>query len=532
MVLIAVALAGCAKGGSQPVPLPSPAPQNLSTDGPAQQDTAGPASAPLPAAAADPCGDSPGAPLQIWGGGPLRSVSGPGNCRFAVTTGPFTLHATVRAQSEETAAQAFRMTGAEPLWPATIRRDRQDADLWSVTLNLGEGKAGETITAAVAAGAAQIVATLTRKSPPTITILLQDAAGGWAPIESGISLPPGPKRLRFQTGGGLSVDALTPYYLTVDYAKLSPDRVTRVADDLLEVEFTTPPPLVQTYVEGGANADGLTAELVNGHFYIGPAPELIAVSPATGASQRIGPAPADLVGSPVLRKDGRYLALTTLLPESTSGQLIWLANLQTGALIRTPFTYEDGAGPGFDLRGRLIAPAGPGRLGVMDPETGKTEIIKTTATFWSRVSPDGRYVAGRVGPPPGRSTGAWVGPPRAYALVIRDLLDDSERVFPWTGYGGLNWLPDGRLLLNTVSTDEYPGAAPPPEKQMQFFTVDLITGQRTPFTGQWPPALPPAETNSDPGPWLPGDMPLVRLPDGRVLLYRWPNAPNARRGMI
>jgi hypothetical protein len=112
--------------------------------------------------------------------------------------------------------------------------------------------------------------------------------------------------------------------------------------------------------------------------------------------------------------------------------------------------------------------------------------------------------------------------------VIRDLLTDTERLFPWTGYGQVDWLPDGRLLLGTVSTDEHPGADPPPEKRMQFFTIDLASGQRTPYPGQWPHTILPTYDGS----WLPGDSPLAALPDGRILLYRWPNSGNARRGML
>ncbi|HYG57178.1 MAG TPA: hypothetical protein VD902_03820, partial [Symbiobacteriaceae bacterium] len=484
---------------------------------------------PGPAAPADPCAGDADAPLQIWGIRPGRSVTGPGDCRFVVSTDGFMVHATVQAPGESAAVQAVRITGARALWPAETRRHSPEADVWSVTVTLGEGSVGDTVAVAVdpGAGTPALSATLSRKAPPTIAILLQSSDGAWAPLESGMSLPPGPKRLRFRTTGGLTVDSLTPYYVTSHNAQLSPDRVTRIAADLLEVEFTAPPPLVQVYMNG-TNADGLYAPPVSGHFYIGEPPVLVALNPATGAAEPIGPAPADLNGYPMLSQDGRYLAFTTLIPESTSGQLVWLADLKTGLLTRTPFQYEDGEGPGFDARGRLIAPAGPGRLGVMDPDTGKAEVISTTATFWGRVSPDGRYIAGRVGPPPGRSTGVWMGPPRAFELVVRDLLHDTEQVFPWGGYGGHTWLPDGRLLLSSVASNEAPGPDPSPEKQPQYFTIDLATGQRTPYAGTWPvPPRPGVE-----GTWALTDRPLVMLPDGRVLLYRWTNLPNARYGMI
>lgn len=491
-----------------------PAPRGSSTDEPRSDTSAGDL-----ALSASPA-------FEVWGHFQTRRVSPPGEGRFTIDTGRFQVIApAVRAGSAEEAAGALNITGAQLLWPPDVR---PAGDAWQVSATVAPGQPGETVTVAVrsAPGAPPATATLVRKSGPTARILLQGADGAWSPLSSGVSLPPGPKKLRLQTVGVTVTEATIHVYGAWQHGE--PERRNLVAPDLLELEFPDPPPMVQVVISGGLNPDGLKIPPTSAHFYIGEPPVLMAVDSETGAAFRIGQVPPEILRAAVGR-DGRYLALATLSPEGVEGFQAWLVDLTTGKVTRTPFAADFGTGyPDFDARGRLIAPLNGGQLGVLDPVTGKAETLDSAATFWSAVSPDGRYLAGRGGPPPGRGTGAWVGPPKADHLVIHNLTTDREQVFPWEGYafsGGLYWLPDGRLLQMTVDSDQPPGPTPGPETTVHCNTVDPDTGVHAEYPGPCRvPRSPDPEYRAEAG-----EQFLGRLPDGRALVVRWPNLANQRR---
>jgi hypothetical protein len=479
----------------------------------------------------DPCpraatGNTAG--LSIWGDFDRRLIAGPGDCRFAAGTGRITLIANdVTAPTEAAAVQALEVTGSRLEGPVTVTRRGPD-QTWDIYASLPAGPKGQIITLKLtpAPGGSPLTATLVRQAPPTVAMTVQGADGAWVPVEPGACLPPGPKRVRLQTRGIAAAD-LTVITSTSNWQKITPDQVSRPADDLIELVFDNPPPLVQMVLAGMSRPDGLSVPEPSRHFYIGEPPLLMAINPATGQATRIGPAPVE-TDAAVIRSDGRYAGLRTLPQTLMLGTQYWLVDLTTGTLTPTPFVSETWGFPAFDARGRLIAPLGRGQIGVLDPATGKADLQQSAATEWDRVSPDGRYIAGRAGAERGGSTGAWVGPPRTTAIVIRDLMTDTEQIVPWEGYStGPIWLADGRLAAPTRRSNREPGLGPAEEIEDQWYTIDLRTGDRTPYGGQRPaPGAPRPDGSYQPA--SPDDRFLAMLPDGRALVIRWPNWKNER----
>jgi hypothetical protein len=476
----------------------------------------------------DPCHPTDQVPevLNVWGNFTPRRMAAPGGCQWVVDTQRLTINVpNLEADSAEAAVKLVTLMGATPT--LTVEPQRGYQGRWSVGLDLPAGPVGQKITISVAQPSGQpVTATLIRKQSPTVSVTMQGADGTWAPFTPGVSLGAGPKRLRFEATGGVAPKLV---FVTTGWQGIKPDQVSAQGNQT-EVLFTNPPPLVQVLIGSEPDVDGLIALQTSVHFYIGEPPKLVAVSPASGKEDPIGPAPADLGSQVALRGDGRYLALISLIPEAAEGNQVWLVDLKTGTLTRTPFQYGPEGSPGFDIRGRLISPLQYGHVGILDPATGKSEVQLSAATQWGKLSPDGRFMAGRVGAEPGRGTGAWIGPPSASKLVVRDLMHDTEKVFPWhegyAAYGGVDWLPDGTLLQMSVRSNGAPGMATEEERKLLVYTVNVATGDRAPYTQLWPKPYTP-----DPNEYKTGqasDRFLTWLPDGRALLLRWPNLENQR----
>lgn len=539
LLVLGALLAGCSSRPAAPTVTP-PAP-GATAASPAHTGAAPAESTPVqsttdtpPAPATvepDPCApDGRTQPTVEVGGNfwPGKRAAAPGTCRFVVDTGPLQIFVQgLTAPSEAAARATVQITGAAEEWPADARRFAEGT--WDITYHVQGGAVGQTVQVRFqpAPAAKPLIVTLVRTASPTIAVSIAGPDGTFAPLTSGASLPPGPKRLRFQATGGVKLDFLDKAFHTEDWSKFQPDHTTLLAHDLVEVTFDNPPPLTMVNLRATGNDDLGTPDQ-SAHFYIGDPPELLMQDPA-GHRTRLGDAPPD-IWSAVIRPDGRYAALLTLDPDHITGVAVWLVDLKTGAVTRTPFTYQDLTPPGFDSRGRLIAPLEHGAIGILIPETGAAKTLPSRANEWSSPSPDGRYIVGRIGPPPSRGgTGGWNGPPRADDLVIRDLATDTERSFPWNEYAafgdGLRWLPDGRLLQMTVKSDQPPYGQPAADTTVRYFTVDLQTGQRTPYDTQTPPADDWHQTQPAA---RPDERILGKLPDGHTLLLHWANLPHAR----
>lgn len=271
-------------------------------------------------------------------------------------------------------------------------------------------------------------------------------------------------------------------------------------------------------------------------LYIGDAPTVVALDPATGQERVIGTAPLDIWTSSV-SPDGRWALLAQAVAEDCYKTQVWLTDLTTGRAAEVPLhhTYSD------DLiawpAGRLVT-AYAGTVEIYDLAKGRLETRTVPGRFWGEASPDGRYLLGYV-----RDHEREKDRYAPITVLIYDVETGEERRFADVArgripnHGGattrLFWTPDGKgvLINDPIGTDPQTGG-------QAILHLDPQTGATAPFTQPLPDEVA-RRVWRDWGPVtvsLPGGekrqygdgLVLGETPDGALVLIRWSNGGRYR----
>lgn len=370
---------------------------------------------------------------------------------------------------------------------------------------------------------------LTRVQSARVAAELRLGDGPWEPLRGARQVAAQPLSLRFRLHGNVD-----------------PAELRSVVQELLgQADFQWEEPTAGTVVVTVSHPpDRIRFEPLRLHspygsvqgerftLYIGDAPVVVAIDPATGKERVLGTAPLDIWHGSV-SPDGRWAMLAQTAAENCLQSRVWLMDLATGHLAEVPLPYAWSDDPIAWPTGRLLT-GSQGKLGIYDLATGRLETRTVPGRSWGEPSPDGRYLLGYVRD--GEREKDWYAP---ITVLIYDVETGEERRFtdvarvriPHHDVGPttrLFWTPDGKgvLLNDPLSNDPATGGK-------AILHLDPQTGATAPFTQplpegavrrvwrDWGPVtvrLPGGEARQS------GDgLVLGEAPDGALILIRWSN---------
>lgn len=435
-----------------------------------------------------------------------------------------------------------------------------EEDRWMLSLRLGPAAPGTETTVRVrgpvgqGGAPADLGFRLLREASPTVAVEVQAGDGPWRPHEPGEFLPPGPARVRATFSHALAAHAADQVRLAFESApgiRGAPYHISWLDSRTLLVELPEPPPALFVDLRWLEDERGLTTREGVVNLHTGEPPRLVALDPATGREEELGPAPLDILWT-TLSPDGRWVAMEALRPSSADEWDVWLVDTAAGRAMKTDLEASPYIPGYYWFPDRLIVAAWE-KLQEWDLNRHTLRVLPARASYAGPLSPDGRYLAGRILEGP-EDPETWLAP---LTVAVYDLATETERLYPRVGNfrvphrgGGvpisvpMRWADDGRSLYVLQWVED----APFTESKPYWAVLDLETGVLTaaedfaadPFT--YPP-YEPQRVSSASG-WAftrtywgeitlttPGGetvthgegLPLAWMPDGRLLLVRWPD---------
>lgn len=402
---------------------------------------------------------------------------------------------------------------------------------------------------------------LRREASPTVEVDVQVGDDPWRPHQPGEYLEPGPVRVRLAFSHPVAADQVEWRFQGVLEAVKDrdaiPHQLSWTDPRTLVVELPEPPPAL--YVELGYIEDDRGLRTRSGilNLHVGTPPRLTALDPATGQEEVLGPAPVDIRWASA-SPDGRWVVLEATQPDSTSGTDVWLVETATGEAMKTDL-QESPYSPGYIWFPDRLVVAGWTELQEWDLTRHERRVLPAEASYAGPLSPDGRYLAGRVLHMDREDPETWLAP---LTVAVYDLATHTERLYPevgnfWVPHRGggvpvsvpMRW-PDGGRSLYVLQ--HYPGPTPA-DSETYWAVLDLETGVLTPAEDysadpfDYERAEPHPVSNASGWAFLsagwgavilisPGGqevaggdgLPLAWMPDGRLLLVRWPDYPYLR----
>lgn len=548
LILIAL-VAGC--GAPRPVSAPPPF-----------VEEAPPVSA-EPRAPAEPQAPKVGCFEQSgWPGAPSAAVSSrdgiwvrSGACALQVAEESFYVSFTLPAAvGKEGALAGLRTTLKEqPKTQVNPNGDRLDLAVFVDAGQPGERFEvrwqGEAGTSTLALGYQ-----FERLPSPRVTAEVQVGSGGWQPLTNTLVIPAGPLAFRFRLLNGVDPDGFRTR--VKDALNPASFHLAEAGPDTFVVTVPAPPSLVKfdflqlPALHGKVPMNGFAV-------YVGEAPRLVALDPASGREELVGPAPPDIRAAEI-SPDGRWAMLFGMGGAGEWEDRIWVLDTVTGKAAETPFRADYWGQRVFWVSGKAVYGA-PDRMQVWDLAAGRGEVYPSQARHWGPVSPDGRLIAGY----------AWdwerEDPElRAPAsLVLLDLQSGKEEIFPDVVKVRIphseapvrlpmRWQSGGKgLILGEHTGYDQEKAV----TTWRYFRLEIATGDVAPYTAAETPVEVRYQTwTAGPGPWEiyqrsnwdevrlrgPGGaektfgygLPLGWGPDGRLLVIRWnPSIRRWRHGM-
>jgi len=421
-----------------------------------------------------------------------------------------------------------RLAAAQPGTVTTVRV-RGPVGVGGSTVNLGFG--------------------LRREPAPTVAIEVQVGDGPWKPHEPGEFLPPGPARVRLAFGrpvGAPQVEGRIESQLMVPAG--SEPQMTWTDSRTLLLSFAKLPPVL--FVDFSAVEDDRGLQFRDQVLYLrsDTPPRLAALDPASGREEDLGPAPLDILWS-TASPDGRWVLLEATRPTSRDDVDVWLIDTATVRARKTDLD-ESPYGPGYIWFADRLVVAGWDELQEWDLTRHERRLL-SEASYAGPLSPDGRYLAGRVLHLNRTDPNTWLAP---LTVAVYDLATNTERLFPEVGNfrnphrGGdipihvpMRWGDDGRSLYVL----QYAEDSTPDNPRTYWAVLDLDTGVLTPADNVPDEPLREPQPVTSPSGWAfrpaqwggRGEVnlvspqglevaygegrPLAWLPDDRLLLVRW-----------
>lgn len=356
---------------------------------------------------------------------------------------------------------------------------------------------------------------------------VERSPGTYEPVQRGETLPAQPLTLRVRYAGNATPEQFASWMtMRLQLAKTS---YVHPEPGVALVSMEVPPPYISFDVESQGYL----------WLYTGEPPKLAALDLATGRESVLGEAPTNVTEGSV-SPDGRWAVLVEFADLMRDGEGIWLIDLASGNRRRLPLESTIFSGPPIWYGDYLVLPNFT-HIQYWDLQKGELQVKESAAATWNAVSSDGRYLAGFRS---GGSTGDWIAPA---TVVIHDLKTRTEQAISGVANSRIHscwielfmaWDKDGQALF----VEDHPTS-----KTTRVLRIDRATGAVSEETAE--KALPrPSydEPHLKPSPagwqvlnrgWGPlmvispegkslqfGDgYPVGWLPDGRLLLLRWPN---------
>jgi len=576
LLLWALALAGCTSGAQSPGPVDLPVPDPATTvqtpaaspepdSGPAS-DTAPPGQppAPIPGLGEPPCRPSAEVDVRPFGQFEVNAVT-EGLCTaVAPAEETWVIFRFPPGLPEDTIRSSLAVSGSE-----YVLRDFTGEQL---TVYLAPAQPGtETIVrlrGPVGEGGAQadLGFRLLREASPNVTVEVQAGEGPWRPHEPGEYLPAGPARVRVTFSHPLSPHGARQAEDAFEWPLVAvrkdrepiPYQLSWDGPRTLVVDLPQPPPALFVDLRWIQDERGLTTRSGILNLHAGEPPRFRALDPATGREEDLGPAPVDIWWTQ-LSPDGRWVVMEALRPDSPYEMDVWLIDTATGEALKTDLLespYIDGY---HWFPDRLVV-AGWEKLQEWDLTRHALRVLPARASYAGPLSPDGRYLAGRIlhGD---EDPETWLAP---LTVAVYDLATETERLYPEVGNwrvphrgGGvpvnvpMRWADDGQSLYVLQWAED----APYTDSKWHWAVLDLETGIMTPAREDELPGDPFLYPASEPRPvegasgWAftradwgtvtlfdPGGkaascgegLPLAWMADGRLLLVRWPDYAHRR----
>jgi hypothetical protein len=478
-----------------------------------------------------------------------------GLCGGAVPEDEFAVNFSLPPTVTEAAARAaLQVDGpAQPEW-VSFAASPQMATLW---LLFPKGKLGETFTIRLAGpvgvngAAADLGFVLRRMESPTARAELKVGDGAWQPLVPGATVPAQPLYLRFTFTGNPSPEQIERRIK--DAFAPGKDDTTKIVYHLqwegpqrLLLSLPAPPPRILIDLSFITGDHGLYIRRFTFVLYTGQEPRLVALDPATGQENEVGPAPVDVLGRQ-LSPDGKWVLVTALRGDSNNAADTYLLDTETATLRMTPLLQ----GTSYWLADRLVM-AVSRKVQVYDLSSHQVAEYPTAMNDPTVLSPDGRYLTGFSLDYEREDPETSLAPA---TIVIHDLQAHTERTFADIASVRvphkevppslpMDFSPDSTTLYYR---EQVKGTATGQGQATRWMQLDLRTGKTGPASARempqrYEPVKGPTGWQYVSAGWGPiqlltpeGDgksfgsgLVLGWRPDGRLLVIRWPNFERRR----
>lgn len=557
LLILCLVAAACTRSGDQAKPAPPPVTQPPETKPPESKPPAADPQEPPEKGSCVPAHTVTAEPSGYLT--PSTAVT-QGLCGAPVPVDNFVVFFYVpTAVTEEAVRAALRVEGA-------AQPERLEFFTFPVRNQLSvwfpPGPLGEEITVRLAGpvglnGAqADLGYRLKRLESPTATVELKVGDGPFQPLIPGSTVPSQPLAIRFRFAGNPDRSAVESQIRQAfephkDATSRTIFHLEWESPESLLLSLPAPPPRILIAFHGVQGANGLTMRPFSFVLYTGEAPRLVALDPASGQEDEIGPAPVDVLYRRV-SPDGKWVLFSALQGDSAYKEDLYLLDTESGALRKTTL-IPSWEGIVLWVDQKLVLPIGR-KVQVWDLTSHQLAEYPSAADHLTALSGDGRFLAGFT-LDYGREDAETALAPAT--IVLHDLQTHTEKVFANVASAQVphkSAPPRMPMVFSSENQalyfqEQVKGPTPEQRVMPRWMKLDLQTGTVSP-AGQAPDSERPQPAGlrgptgwesltSEWGPVLlrspqgveqrfGSGLALGWRPDGRLLLIRWPNFEHRR----